>query len=88
MRLEQPADAPGADRRAEQDRHAEIVAGLAGEVLEHFLAARRFVHQQLLEQLVVMVGELFEHVGARLGLAVLEVGRDIDPLGLPARRGI
>ena len=31
-----------------------------------------------------MVGKLFEHVGARLGLALLEVGWDFDPLGFLA----
>ena len=31
-----------------------------------------------------MVGELFEHVGARFDLAILQVGRDFDPLGLLA----
>ena len=33
-----------------------------------------------------MIGELFEHVGARFDLAVLELGRDFDPLGLLAGR--
>ena len=57
-----------------------LLAGLAGQVLEHFLRGRGLIHQQLFEQLVVMVGELFEHVGARLDLAILELGRDFDPL--------
>ena len=53
-----------------------------------FSRSRRLVGQQLLEQLIVMVGELFEHVGARLDLAILELGRDFDALGFLARRGI
>ena len=87
-RLEQPPHAPGADRGAEQQRHAEIVAGLAREVLQHLLAGGRLVHQQLFEQLVVMVRELFEHVGARFDLAVLKVGGDLDALGFLVRRDI
>ena len=31
-----------------------------------------------------MVGELFEHVGAGFDLALLELGRDFDPLGFLA----
>ena len=31
-----------------------------------------------------MVGELFEHMGARLDLAILKIGRDLDPLGFLA----
>ena len=53
-----------------------------------FSRAGRLIHQQLLEQFVVMVGELLEHVGAGLELAVLKVGGDLDPLGLPGRRDI
>ena len=45
---------------------------------------RGLVAEQLLEEFVVVVGKLFEHVDAGFGLAVLEVGRDIDPLGLGA----
>ena len=88
QRFQQPAHAPRAARRAEQHRNAEAFAGLAREVLEHFFAGRGLVHQQLFEQLVVMVGELLEHVGARLGLALLEIGWDFDPLGFLARRDI
>ena len=44
----------------------------------------RLVHQQLFEQLVVMVGELLEHLGAGFGLALLEVGGNVDPLAILA----
>ncbi len=32
-----------------------------------------------------MVGQLLEHLGARLDLALLQLRRDFDPLGLLAR---
>src|SRR5207253_973803 len=80
--FEQYPDAPRADRRPEQHRDTKIVARFAGEVLEHLLARRRLVHQQLLEQLVIMVGELFEHLRASLDLSIVELGRNFDPLRL------
>ena len=84
QRLEQPAHAPGAVGRAEQDRHPEALPGLAREVVEHLLRRRSLIHQQLLEQLVVMIGKLFEHVRPRLDLALLHFGGDLDWLGLLA----
>jgi hypothetical protein len=72
---------PQALRRAEQHRHAEALAVSRARSWST-VWVRRLVHQQLLEQLVVMVGKLLEHVGARLGFALLELGRDLDPLGL------
>ena len=85
QRFQEPAHAPRAVRRAEQHRHAEAFAGFAGEVLEHFLRGRGLVHQQLLEKLVIVVGELLEHMGARFDLALLKLRRDLDPLGFLAR---
>jgi len=74
QRLQQPADAERARRRAEQDRHDLALAGLLGEIGEDGLAVGHLVHQQLLEQSVVMVGELFEHLAALERLAVGEIG--------------
>ena len=84
-RFQQPADTPGADRRAEQHRNAKIIPSLTGKVLQDFVARGRFVHQQLLEELVVMIGKLFEHMGTRLGLPRLKVGGNVDALRLLAR---
>ena len=64
--LQEPAHAPGAARRTKKDGNAEALAGFAGEVLEDFLARRSLVHQELLEELVVMIGEPFEHLRPRL----------------------
>jgi hypothetical protein len=81
QRLHQPADAEAVLRRAEQDRHDLPLAGLLGEVVEHGLPVGRLVHQQLLEQGIVMVGELLQHVRALQRLAVGQVGRDVLLLG-------
>ena len=42
--LQKSADTPGAVRGAEEDGNAEIVAGLAGKVLEYFLASGNLIH--------------------------------------------
>jgi hypothetical protein len=83
--LHQPADSEAVQRRAEQHRHDQILARLAGEVGEDGGPVGRLVHQQLLEQRIVMVGELLEHVETVLGLALGEVGGDVDLLGRLAR---
>ena len=56
-----------------------------GEVGEHRLAVGHLVHQQLLEQSVVMVGELLEHVEPRQRLAIGEVVGNLLLLGRLAR---
>ena len=81
QRLHQPADALRARRRAEQDRDDLAGAGLLGEIGKDRLPVRHLVHQQLLEQGVVMVGELLEHLAALERLAVGEVGGDFLLLG-------
>ncbi len=80
-RLEQPPDAMAVHGRAEQDRDDLAGAGLLGEIVEHRLPVRHLVHQQLLEQYVVMIGKLFEHLDALELLAVGEIGRDVALLG-------
>ncbi len=78
--FQQTADAPAAAGRAEQYRHAEILSGFAGEVGKDGRLLGHLVHQQLLEQSVVMVGQPLKHLGARFGFALGEIGRDVDPL--------
>ena len=84
QRLEQAPDAPAIGRRSEQHRHAKIVARLARQVGENGAGGRGLVHQQLFEQRVVMVGELFEHMCPLGRLALGKIGRDrIGSDGLP-----
>ena len=70
QRLQQPQNAVGARRRSHQHRAHQPVAQLAGEIVEHLVARRLDVFEQLLHQLVVMVGERFQHGEARRLLAV------------------
>ena len=70
QRLQQPQDAVGARRGAHQHRADEPFAQFAREVVEHLVARRLDVLEQLLHQLVVMVGERLQHGEARRLLAV------------------
>ena len=80
-RLQQPYDAVAVLRRAEQHRTDQPVAHLLGEVLEDLVARRRHIAEQLLHQLVVVVGKLLEHVEARFLLASFDVLGHRDDFG-------
>ena len=85
QRLQQPQDAVAVLGRAQQHRHDQAVLQLLGEVGEHLVARRLHVGEQLLHQLVVVVGQLLEHLEARLGLALLDGRGHLDDLGLGLR---
>ena len=70
QRLHQPQHAVFARRRTEQHRTDQAFAQFAGEIVEHRVARRLDVLQQLLHQRVVVIGELFQHREARFLLAV------------------
>ena len=70
QRLHQPQHAVFARRRAQQHRADQAFAQFAGEIVEHSIARRLDVLQQLLHQRVVVVGEFFQHREARFLLAV------------------
>ena len=55
---------------------------LLDEVGEDLVARRLHVGEQLLHQLVVVVGELLQHLEARFRLALLDARRHLDHLGL------
>ena len=81
QRLEQAQDAIAVIGRAEQHGTDLARAQLLGEVVEHVVALGWLVRKQLLHQLVVVVGELLEHVKACLLLAIEVAGRHLDHLG-------
>ena len=56
-------------------------AGFAGEIGIDSRPIGYFVHQQRLEERIVMVGELFEHMGPLEALALGEIGRNVLLLG-------
>ena len=70
QRLHQPQHAVLAQRRAQQHRTDLPLAQFAGEIVEHRVARRRDVLEQLLHQRVVVIGELFQHREAGFLLAV------------------
>ncbi len=78
QRLQQPQHAVLAARAAEQHRTDQPFAQFAREIVEHRVARRLDVFQQLLHQRVVMVGELLQHREARFLLAVEIAAVEID----------
>ena len=70
QRLHQPQHAVLARRRAEQHRTDQAFAQFAGEIVEHVVARRLDILEQLLHQRVVVIGELFQHREAGFLLAV------------------
>ena len=62
---------------AEQHRADQAVAQFLGEIVEHLVARRLDVLEQLLHQLVVVVGERFQHREARCPSR----GQDWSPRG-------
>ena len=68
-------------RRPQQHRANEAVAQLLGQIIEHLVARRLHVGEQLLHQLVVIVGELLQHVEAGLLLAIHHRRGNFDDLG-------
>ena len=81
QRLEQAQDAVGAGGDPEQHRTDQTVALFLGEVVEHLVARRRNVLEQLLHQLVVVVGERLQHGEARFLLAVEILALERNDLG-------
>ena len=70
QRLHQPQHAVFTGRRAQQDRADQAFAQFAGEIVEHRVARRLDVLQQLRHQLVVVIGERFQHAEARVLLTL------------------
>src|SRR5713101_6675834 len=70
QRLHQAQHAILAHRGAEQHRTDQSFTQFAGEIVEHRVARRRNILEQLLHQRVVVIGELFQHREAGLLLAV------------------
>ena len=81
QRLQQAAHAVGAGGGADQHRTDEAVAQFLGEVVEDLVARRRDVLEQLLHQLVVVIGERLQHLETRFFLAIEVDTLEIDDLG-------
>ena len=73
QRLHQPQHTVGARRRSHQHRTNQAVAQLLGEIIENLVAWRLDILEQLLHQLVIVVGERLQHGETRRLLAVERV---------------
>ncbi len=80
--LQQTQNAVPVLGRAEQHRADEAVAQFLGQIVEDAVIGRRNIGEQLLHQLVVVVGELFEHLEACFLLARGDRRRQLDDLAL------
>ena len=81
QRLQQPQHAVLAARTAEQHRADQPFTQFAREIVEHGVARRLDVFQQLLHQRVVMVGELLQHREARFLFAIEIAACELDDFG-------
>ncbi len=81
QRLQEPQHAVRAGGDAEQHRADLALAQLLGQIVEHLVARRLDVLEQLLHQLVVVVGERLQHREARFLLAARILALELDDLG-------
>ena len=81
QRLHQPQHAIRARRAADQHRTDDALAQFLGEIVEHLVARRLHVAEQLLEQFVVMIRERLQHGEARFLLAVAVLAGEFDHFG-------
>ena len=65
QRLEQATDAIIAVGRTDQHRYHLSIGEFAGKITEHFRAAGLHIAQQFFHQLLVMVGQSFQHLETR-----------------------
>src|SRR5271165_7374913 len=78
QRLQQAADSVAMLGRAKENRANLPALEFENEVREHLVAARHDIAQELLHEVVVIIGELFEHREALIRLELREAGRNGD----------
>jgi hypothetical protein len=81
QRLHQPEHAVLARRGAEQHRADQAFAQFAGEIVEHRIARRLDVLEQLLHQRIVVIGQFLQHREPRFLLAVEVATFQFDDFG-------
>ena len=77
QRFQQPPNAKAVQGRAEEHRHDQTAVEVGNEVGEHRIAAWIEVREQLLHQVIVEVGQLLEHVEARVGLLRRQIAHQV-----------
>ena len=81
QRLEQAAHAALLQRRAEEDRHDKVAAQSLRQVAVNLVFRRLYVLEQLLQKLVIEIGELLDEAGARHALLLEHVVGHLDQVG-------
>ena len=81
QRLEQAQHAVLAGSDTEQYRHHQPFAQFLGQIVEHLVARRLDILEQLLHQLVVVIGQRLQHGEARFLLAIEILALEVDHLG-------
>ncbi len=81
QRLQEPQDTVAVLRRAQQHRANQTLAQIGRQIVEDLVARWRHVFEELLHQLVVIVGKLLQHREARLLLALGQRLGNVDHLG-------
>ena len=79
--LQEPPDAVVAQRRTDENRHDQALLQVALQIVEYLIARRRNIGEQLFHQMLVVIGELFQHLEARFGLARLDLVVHVDQFG-------
>ena len=79
-RFQEPQHAVGACGNAEQHRTDDAIAQFLREVVENLVARRLDILEQLLHQLVVVIGQRLQHGEARFFLAVEVFTLELDDL--------
>ena len=90
QRFQQPQNPVGAGRGSHQHRADQPLAQFAREVVEHLVARRLDVFEQLFHQLVVMIGQRLQHREARRLFAIGRVAFEPNHFGrgvLPVNKG-
>ena len=81
QRLHQPQHAVGTRRRTHQHRANQALAQFLGEIVEHLVARRLDIVEQLFHQFVVVIGQRLQHGEARGFLAIEHVAFERDDFG-------
>ena len=90
QRFQQPQNPVGTDRGSHQHRTHQPLAQFAREVVEHLVAGRLDVFEQLFHQLVVVICQRLQHREARRLFAIGRVALEPDHFGrgvLPVNKG-
>ena len=79
-RFEQPAYAIVAGRRPDEHGNDQALLQIALQVVEDFVARRRYIREQLLHEMLVVIRELLQHLVAGFAFASFRLVVHVDQL--------